>query len=162
MGRLGIKSKLYRNTAGYGGPTWSEVTLISDLSVNPSWEKGPADTRGSRVKKSVKTMLGLTFTGNMKKSPGDANYEAFMDALVSDNVVDLLVLDGAKDEDGSRGWRVECQIFEGTEDQAMSVGAIYEALSIEPTDTDHEPQAVYVSGSALTYSTPGEDGDDFS
>lgn len=161
MAKLGILSKLYYRSAGsYGSPTFTEISLINDLSVNATWNKGPANSRGSRIDKSVKTSLGLTFTGTLKKKPGDATYEELMNAIVSDNVLDLLILDGAKDLDGVRGWRADCQIFEGTEDQGRDVN-LYVSLSIEPTDSDNEPQAVLVDGTTLTYSTPGVDGDTF-
>jgi len=154
--RLGINAKMY-----LGGGSWTtEGTVMNELSVNPSWEKGPADSKESRVKRSMKTMLGLTISGTMKKKPGDAFYEAVMDALVSDNVLNVLVLDGSKDEDGSRGWRFDAQVFEGTEDQG-SGSTLYVSVSFEPTDSDTPPQAVLVSGSSLTYSTPGVDGDTF-
>jgi len=39
----------------------------------------------------------------------------------------------------------------------MSVGALYEAISIEPTDSVNEPKAVLVTGGALTYAAPGGD-----
>lgn len=154
--RLGINAKIY-----LGGGLWTtEGSVMNELSVNPTWEKGPADSKESRVKRSMKTMLGLTISGTMKKKPGDAFYEAVMDALVSDGTLNVLILDGAKDEDGSRGWRCDCQVFEGTEDQGAN-STMYVSVSFEPTDSDTPPQAVYVDGSSLTYSTPGVDGATF-
>ena len=157
MAKIGIKCVLYRNTGTNGSPSWSAVTVIADLTANTTWDKGPADSRSSRIKKSVKTMLGLTFSGTMKKTPDDANYEAFMNAIIADSVLDLLILDGPSTTNGVRGWRIDAQIFEGTEDQGMSVGALYEAISIEPTDSVNEPKAVLVTGGALTYAAPGGD-----
>lgn len=100
--RIGPNSKTYYRSGGtYGSPTFTECTNINDFNLQSSWEKGPANSRGSRVNKSVKTSFNITASGTMKVRPGDADYEAFMDALNSDNVLDLLVLDGAKDEDSA-------------------------------------------------------------
>jgi len=161
MGLLGINSVLYRNTGSHGSPSWSPVTVIADLSANATWDKADANSRASRIKKSLKTMLGLTFTGNLKVKPGDANYEAFIDAVNSDDILDLLILNGSKDTEGSRGYRIDAQVSEGTEDQAMA-NALYLAITIDPTDSDNEPQAVYVgAGPTIQYSTPGVNGGDF-
>jgi len=111
MAKIGIKCVLYRNTGTNGSPSWSAVTVIADLTANTTWDKGPADSRSSRIKKSVKTMLGLTFSGTMKKTPDDANYEAFMNAIIADSVLDLLILDGPSTTNGVRGWRIDVQIF---------------------------------------------------
>jgi hypothetical protein len=158
MAKLGIKSKLYYRSAGdYANPTFTEINLISDLSVQPAWDKGDASSRGSRVKKSVKTMLGLSFSGKLKKKPNDAAYEAIMDALISDEVLDVMVLDGDSETDGTRGWRFDAQVFQGNEDQGLGA-VICEDIEIEPTDSDNEPKAVLVSGTAgLTYSDIGGD-----
>src|SRR4051812_29841402 len=110
---LGILAKVYRNTGSYGSPTWSECALFSDVSVSPAWDEGSADARESRIKQVRKTMMGLDVTGKMKKKIDDANYEAFMNALLSDAVLDVLVLDASKETVGSRGWRFDAQVFSG-------------------------------------------------
>lgn len=162
MAKLGILAKLYYRSAGtYGAPTWTEISLISDLAVNPAWDKADASSRGSRVKKSAKTMLGLEFTGRLKKKPGDASYEAVMNALVSDDVLDVLILDGDKDTENNRGWRCDVQVHSANEDQAMA-NVLYEDITLEPACTDNEPKAVKVAaGPTLTYSTPGANGGTF-
>lgn len=156
--KLGILAKMYYRSAGsHGSPTFTEIPGVSDLSLGVTWDEGEASSKDSPVKKSVKTMLALGITGTLKKKPGNAVYEDIMDAIVSREVLDILILDGAKDEDGSRGWRFDAQIFDASEDQGKDVGAIYTSISIKPTDSDNEPMAVYVSGTSLTYATPGED-----
>ena len=162
MPLLGINAKCYRNTSSYGAPNWSEITQISDLSINPTWDKGDASARESRIKQNVKTMMDLEITAKVKKRIGDANYEAIMDALVSDNVLDLLVLDASKETVGARGWRIDAQIFSATEDQAMG-NVLYEDITISPSLESNPPKAVKVgAGPALTYSTPGANGASFS
>lgn len=159
---LGILAKVYRNTGSYGSPTWSECALFSDVNVSPAWDEGSADARESRIKQVRKTMLGLEVTGKMKKKIADANYEAFMNALLSDAVLDVLVLDGPKETEGVRGWRFDAQVFTGTEDQAMNVGALYVDLKLAPSLDTNAPLAVKVAaGPTLTFSTPGASGGSF-
>lgn len=161
MGKLAINAKLYRNTASYEAPSWSEVTLIGNLRQGTAWKEAPADARESRVEQVLKSMLGLEWTGQLKKKPGNANYEAFMDAALSEDALDLLILDGDKDTENVRGWRVDALIFDNSEDQALP-NTLYQDLRIKPYVADHAALAVKVAaGPTLTYSAPGPDGGDF-
>lgn len=158
MAKLGIKAKAYYRSAGsYESPTWTEITLLSDFAVNPSWDEGEANDRGSRVKMSAKTLLGLEFSGKLKKKPGNAVYEAVMDALVGDDVLDLLVLDGDIEADGTRGWRVDCQVHQANEDQGLGT-VMYEDITFKPYPSDNPPYAVKVGGTGdLNLTQPGDE-----
>jgi hypothetical protein len=158
---IGLNAKAYRNTGNYNTPTWSEITLISDLTVNPTWEEADASARESRVKQTVKTMINVEITGRLKKKPGDTNYEAIMNAALSDDALDMLVLDDTNTTNNARGWRMDAQIFSVSEDQSMS-NYMYEDIRILPSITTNPVKAVLVTGGNLTYSTPGTTGGTFS
>lgn len=156
---LGINAKLYWRSGGtYEAPTWSELSAVSDLAVNPTWDEGDASTRESRVKQSAKTMMGLEITGKIKKKINNAGYEAIMGALVTDQVLDVLVLDASKETVGARGWRLDAQVFNANEDQGLGT-VQFEEISIKPCLDTNPVKAVKVGpGPALTYATPGGDG----
>ena len=162
MAKIGLNAKLYWRSAGtYGSPTWTEVTLLSDVTVSPTWEEADASARESRIKQVVKTMLALEVTGRMKKKIGDAAYLAFMNAMLSDGTLDLLVLDGDKAVEGNDGWRCDWQVFNANEDQSMS-NALYIDVTLKPSITTNPALAVRVGpGGTLTYSTPGTNGGTF-
>lgn len=162
MGKLGINAKVYYRSAGsHASPTFTAIGLFSDVAVNPTWDEGDASSRASRIKKAAKTQLGLEVTARLKKKPLDAAYEAVMNALVSDDVLDILILDGDSETVGNRGWRFDAQVFSANEDQAMA-NVLYEDIVLKPACTENEPKAVKVgAGPALTYSTPGVDGATF-
>lgn len=162
MAKIGLNAKLYWRSAGsYGSPTWTEASLVSDLSVNVTWDEADASARESRIKQMVKTLLTLEFTGRLKKKPLDATYEAFMNAVLSDGVLDVLVMDGDKAVEGNRGWRCDAQVFSATEDQAMS-NALFEDIVLKPSVETNPALAVKVdAGGVLTYSTPGTNGGTF-
>lgn len=158
---LGINSKAYyRSTGTYGSPTFTEVTIISDLAVNVQWDEADASARSSRVKSTAKTMLGLEFTGRLKVVPGNAVYTAFINALMSDDVLDVLILNGAKDVNDVRGYRCDVQVFQGNEDQAMA-NALFLDIVMKPNDYTNPVKAVLVASGAPTYAIPGADGDTY-
>ncbi|VTS01562.1 unnamed protein product [Gemmata massiliana] len=160
---LAINAKVYWRSGGsYGAPNWTEAAIIENFAVNPAWDQAETNSRASRIKLQAKSLLGLEFSGRMEKKPGNASYEAFMNALLTDDVIDLLVLDGPKEQVGVRGWRVDCQVFSANENQDLA-NALYPEITFMPTSSDNAPKAVKVGpGPALTYSIPGASGASFS
>lgn len=154
---IGILSKLYYNTGTYGSPTWTEVTLIGDLAVNPVWEEADISTRGSRVRSMKKTIMALEITGTLLKDPGNAVYTAFVNALMSDTLLDILVLDGANNANDTRGYRLDVQVFQGNDDQALTGGGFLD-LVLKPNQDTNPVKAVLVAAGAPTYATPGAAG----
>ena len=154
--KLGIRAKLYRNTSGiFLSPTWEVIQHISDLSVNANWDEGEASTRASRIKKGAKTMMGLEFSGKVRVSNDDAGYIALWDAAHSDDVLDLLVLNGPLDENGVRGYRVECQVMSNTEDQALG-NVLFMDFMLKPSPTSNEPKKAVVAAGAPVFSAVAE------
>lgn len=161
MGKLGINCKMYRNTGTYEVPALSEVSLVSDGTLNQEWDKGAADARESRVHQNVKTMLGLSYNFRLKKKPLDTNYEAIMNLFLSDDAEDMFFLDGPSNVEGTRGVRFDSQIFSATEEQGMT-NVLYEDMVAEPLIGGNPVLAVRVdSGGTLTYSPFGTGGGTF-
>lgn len=150
MSKLGILSKVYRNTGTYGAPVWVEVTSISDLSVEANWDEGEASTRASRVKKTKKTMLDVPITGKIKVSDTDAAYIAFWNAAHSDDVLDLMILNGSSSTNGVRGYRGEFDVNTPKEDQGMG-NVLFMEFSLKPSDSAEQFSKVVVSGGAPTF-----------
>ncbi|HYH69217.1 MAG TPA: hypothetical protein VD866_31275 [Urbifossiella sp.] len=142
---LALNSKIYRNTASHGSPAWSEVAIFENVQVNPSYDRGDANTRESRAKREANTQMMLEVTGRLKVRPADANYQAFEDAFVADSAIDLLVLNGPIDDPGVSGWRADFGVRTFTEDQGLG-NVLYKEVTLTPADTDNEVVAVRVEG----------------
>lgn len=151
MSKLGIKCKIYRNTATYGSPTWAEITLIGDASVSPVWDEAAGDVRGSRVKSVAKTLMGLEVSARVRVSNDDAGYEALNDALHSDTPLDLLVLNGPNNEEGVRGYRADWHVMQAPQDQALGA-VLFDDLILKPAISANGVKAASVgSGGTLSY-----------
>lgn len=154
---IGILSKLYYNTGTYGSPIWTEVSIVGDVAVNPTWDEADISTRASRVKSMKKTMLGIEITARLKKVPSSTVYAAFVNALMSDGLLDILVLDGPNNTDGVRGYRMDVQVFGGNDDQSLNAGGFLDIV-MKPNQDTNPVKAALVDSSALTYATPGASG----
>lgn len=154
MAKLGIKCVLYRNTATYGSPTWNAIACVKDLTVNPAWDEADGSTRASRVKLSAKTLMGLEISGTVKADYTDEDYAVLLDALNSDDVLDLMVLNGPSTENDVTGYRADFQVFSGSQDQA-SGAIVFDSIVLKPTVSANVPKQVVVATGAPTFSDIG-------
>lgn len=150
--RLGIDSKVYRNTGTYGSPTWTEISLVRDVQVNPSWGRADSSSRASKVMSEVKTQLTVAFTLSVKVSLTDTGYIALMDSFVdSDGVLDLMIINGTNTTNGVEGWRFDAGVFTASEDQSIG-NTLYRDFEVGPSGhATNAPKRVVVSGGAATF-----------
>jgi hypothetical protein len=158
---LGIDSVFYLNTnidgnnvPGWDSPTWSEVDAISDLQENTDWDVADIPIRRSLVKQGAKTMIDVGVSCKLLREPANAEYVILLNALRTRDVVDILVLDGPKDEVGSSGFRYIAQVVKGGGSQNTG-DALYRDIVFMPypdADTDRIPQWADVgAGPVLTF-----------
>lgn len=150
--RLGRDAVFYLNTnsGNFNTPTWTAVPQFSDLNVEAAWDAADANTRESRMKLQAKTLLGAAVSGKLKFDLTDANIATIMAALLSDNVVDVMCLNGPSNTNGAIGYRFEAQVHQANEDQSLGV-AIYEDIKFVPYPTANAKQSVKVTAASPVY-----------
>lgn len=143
--RLGITSKFYYESGNFGTPAWLEVNDMKDVSYDFAWDTADGPSRASRVKSEAKTQLDIGVKAMMKKT-GTSACNAVITALLSPTAnLDIMVLDGAKDVNGSRGIRYESIVKQGNEDQAIG-NSLYLDLAFAPDMfSDNQFQSVLVT-----------------
>lgn len=148
--RLGRDAVFYLNTATFGSPTWTAIPQISDLAVTAEWDEVEASTRESKMKLKAKTLLGAEVGAKLKAVPGDTNLGTIIAALFSDAVVDIMVLNGAKDSNGCYGFRFEAQVHSANEDQGLGA-AIFDDIKFKPYPTTNAKHSVLVTTGAPVF-----------
>jgi len=152
MAKTGIKCKLYLNTATYGSPTWVAIDFISDLAVNAVWDEAEGNIRGERVKSVAKTLLSLEITGKIRASDTDTNYATIIGAALSDSTLDLMVLNGADDVNGTRGYRADFVVLGASEDQSLGA-VIFDDITLKPAISTNAVKSVLVTAGAPVFSS---------
>lgn len=107
---LGLNAKLYRNTATWMMPTWSEVTIAREVTVNLEAAEADATIRGGGGwRETVAGLKDATLEFELRYDQGDANLDAIRTAFlaVPATVVELLALDGDVGVMGNEGFRAE-------------------------------------------------------
>lgn len=106
--KAAINAGAYRNTGTYGSPTWTEMTLVRDVTPAYAWDFGDASARATRAKLYAKTQIDLQLSLVMRADDLDAAYQAMVAAAMSPTgVVDLLILDGDITAEAAVGVRGE-------------------------------------------------------
>lgn len=151
--KVGVLSKVYRNTGTYGSPTWAAVDLVRDVTISGKWNRSDASARQTKALLQAKTQIAITGSLTIRSDDADAGYQALYDASmsVSDSAPDLLILDGAITVEGAKGFRFHANLdFE----QDQSIGnVLYTTMSIDPAwNAGGYPSYAEVgSGSTVTF-----------
>lgn len=147
----GISCKAYYNTGTYGSPTWTEISVINDLTQNATAATAEANSRASVVDLAVITSIGLSWSGTMKND-GSATWTAMYEAMLESTVLDMLILTAAHTVNGATGFRADCVMTEVSEDQGRNT-RLYNSINIMPTESDNAVKAVLIAGGVPTYAT---------
>ena len=161
--KLGIDATAHIRVSGnWDTPTWLELDGVSDLDEACDWDKADVIIRRSLVKQGAKTTVDIGISCKILREPGNDGYDAIVAALRTRDTVDLLVLDGGIDQNGSEGVRYIAQVHKGGGSQNTG-DALYRDIVFVPypsADEDEVPQWASVTGSdglSFTPITPDED-----
>lgn len=155
MPKIGIKCKLYYNSATYASPTWVELTLVRDCQVNFGWDEGEGTTRASRVKMFANTVANLEITGSIRTEVADTGYLKLRDAAISDLSVDIMVLNDALTVNDTDGFRFDAKVGNWAEAQGPGDVA-YKQFALKPIPSANLPKAVKVTAGAPVFEDIGD------
>ena len=123
MAKVGYQHFLYVNTGTIPAPTWTEVDLARDVTLNREKTEIDATSRATARGGWTATEDGLkSFTAEFESlyDPGNPAFDALEAAFDANTDVDVLVLDGAVSVDGSAGVRVTCGVFGGNRSEPLN------------------------------------------
>ncbi len=143
-----VDAGFYRNTGSYGTPTWTEVTIIRDVSdAGQKWDWADASSRQSRSKLFGKTQMDPSGTIAARADPADAGYQAIWTASVTTTPIDVMILDGDIATEGVKGKRMHAGFNIG---QDQSIGnIIYTEFEYKPMyHSDGFPKYVEMGASS--------------
>lgn len=151
--QLGILSTLSINGGTFGSPTWTAVTLVGDLKVDSKWDVAEILIRAYRLKFKAKTALDVSITGKLLASLTNANYTVLLAAMLNDDIVDVMALNGPPTLNGARGYRFEAQVIDASEDQGPT-GVVWNDFALVPVyGGTNAPKSVLVTTGAPVYTS---------
>lgn len=142
--KRGYASYGYRNTGTFLSPTWDEISMLGDASINLAFDSYDATTRGDGVKSEEPTLLGIEVTGKIRSDENSADYTAFETAAYTRAMIDTMWLDGSSTTNGARGIRFEGKLHTWSEDQALG-NVLFREFSLKPCVSENARQRVVVA-----------------
>ena len=130
---LGYQAKAYINTASGTTPTWSEIDIVRNVTLN--LEKGEADvtTRGAQGWKEVlPTLKEASIETELVWDTSHTIFGKLLQAFLNDENLEFLFLDGPNTQAGSQGLRAVCGVFKFSRDEQLD-GALIANVSFKPT-----------------------------
>lgn len=142
---LGADCKLYRNTGTVNSPTWDEVTIVRDLTLN--LEKGEADatTRGAGGWEQI--LAGLKKASvdfEIVWDKASADFTAFKDAFFNGTTVECAVLDGVANTNGTSGLRSDMAVIAFNRNEQLQQ-AVNAGIKMRPGYSSTAPSWMIVS-----------------
>jgi len=137
---FGAECKLYRNTGTYEDPAWVPIMGIKDVSLPLGKTEVDATTRKAGKWKAVLGALReASVEFDIVWDTADEGFLALLGGYVSDGPVELAVMAGDLETEGSQGLRATMTVL--TFDRTEPLDNIVMAhVVVKPTLADHEPE----------------------
>ena len=143
--RLGQDCKLYRNTATYASPSWDEVDSARDVTLGLEKNETDISTRGNdgwEATATVRKKGSVEF--ELLWKPEGADFEAFRDAWLNGDSIEVAVMDGPIDTPGSQGLRATMQVIMFKRKEPLD-GAVMADVSLKPTLAAQPPEWMVIA-----------------
>ncbi len=133
MAQPGYEGKLYINSGSFGSPTWTEVDITVDASMDSGHNRIDASARkGGGTKEEIAGLTTKNLTFQILKEKADAQFETLRDAHDNKTTADVAYADAAIATSGTEYTRFEGQIFGWNEAQPLD-GVMAIDVEIGPT-----------------------------
>jgi hypothetical protein len=141
-----VDCKVYVRTGGSWTttPTYTELSAVMNASIEIEHSTFDATTRGGAgFRQTGVSITGLRFPMTLKKDKDDTAFAALETAHQGKTLVELLVLDGTRLLDASKGYRAECVCESWNETQDLE-GMVTVDCVFVPGPSSNAP--TYASG----------------
>lgn len=133
--KLGKNAKVYRNTGTYDSPTWVEIDIVQDVTINLTYSEVVATYRGAsdyEMTIPVKAMISVDVM--ILHQTQDSNYQALRAAAIAKSSMGFLITDTTRTTQYAEGPRLVACIFEFTRAEPID-GLETDKLTLKPTLT---------------------------
>ena len=106
----GFNCKLYRNTGSWGSPTWNEITIARDVTLNTEKSMAEAISRASDWRMKLPTIKDATVDFDILADTTVDDYDVLSDAYLTDDLINFAVADGTIATSGTQYFKADCYV----------------------------------------------------
>lgn len=149
MAENGLNMNLYidddPDLTGVGAHTWQELTIVADVTVNQTRNKGTVKNRGLGSEKYLAGLKVRSIDLEITHEPDDALFQVIADAYDSGDPIGIAAMDGPIGTSGSYGLQMDVIVTEFTQTQPLEDSSNWK-VKLEPAaKSAFEPAHVTVS-----------------
>ena len=137
-------AKIYYNSGSYGSPTWVEITLVKDVTLNLEKSDIDVTTRGSGgFSEYANGLVDASVEFSLLYNTADAAFTAIKTAFFDKSNVEVLVLDGEYGVIGNQGLRADMLVASFTRNETLGEALMVD-ISLKPIANDDSVPSWYV------------------
>jgi len=102
--KFGHDCKLYNNSGTHAIPTWNELDVVKDVTLNLSQNESDITSRaGKGYVQTAGTLIDASIEFGVTWDPAGADFTELQDAFFNRKPVEILCLDGKREDAGNEG-----------------------------------------------------------
>jgi hypothetical protein len=137
--KLGMSAKIYRNTATYSSPAWTEIANVKDVTLTLEASETDVTTRANAGwRATAQTLKDASVEFEMVWDTTDAGFTALQEAYFANTTIELAVMDGDINASGSQGLRATMMVTNFSRSEPLEE-AITVSVTLKPTYADNAP-----------------------
>ncbi len=120
--KFGHDCKVYNNTGTHASPTWNELAIVKDVTLNMSQNESDITSRaGKGYVMTAGTLIDASIDFSVTWDPSDAaDFTELQDAFFNRKPVELLIMDGDRTTSGSEGLNAFFVVTNFTRNEAIA------------------------------------------
>lgn len=140
--KIGLSCKMYRNTGSFGTPTWVEITIVRDATLNLEAGEAEVSSRASTFKEYLQALKDAGIEFDILYDGTDVNFVALKDAFINAGggvTEDIAAMDGNIATTGNQGLRIVSIVTGFTRNEPLEE-VVTISVTIKPTpNVDSDP-----------------------
>ena len=121
----GYQCKIYLNTDTWDSPTWSEIDLTRDLTLNLARSEADLSSRaGSGFKQYLASLLDAGVDLELVWDTSNADFSAVLDAFLNNSTIELSIMDGDIETAGSEGMHADFVVTQCNRGEPLEGGVV--------------------------------------
>ena len=120
--KFGHECKIYNNTGTHASPTWQELNIVKDVTLNMSQNESEITSRGGKgYVQTAGTLIDASIEFGITWDPSDAaDFSELQNAFLNRKPVEILILDGDRTVAGNEGLQAFFVVTNFTRNEAIA------------------------------------------
>ena len=153
MPRFGKDATFANNGGSYGTPVWNVINAVRDVQIpDGEFAEIEASGRDYAIDLAEPGQLKLSLEGKIRNNEADTNgFVALETAALARSVLDIMILSGANNSNGARGFRFDAKLFKFFGEDQNIDQILWRPFKLRPCVPGNMPKSVVVTANVPVF-----------